>query len=126
MKRNALKRGQQAQAQQAHVGTWGYNMQRNKYERELITFLQKYPNRWHSWQGDAKTTRVVAVLALLHNLIVNITTCQMYWPGKGYVTGLWSKGDNLWANAVQKIKGDVAMSWQGRECRLGTGEVFKP
>lgn len=62
-------------------------MKRNKYEKALINFLQKYPNRWHSYNYDAKTIRAVATLHLLHNLKVNITTNQMYWTGKGYVEG---------------------------------------
>jgi len=71
-------------------------MRRNKAERDLINFLQKYPNRWHSYAQDAKTIRAVAVIHMLHNTLVNITTHQMYWKGKGYIEGMeieWKKDD---------------------------------
>lgn len=57
-------------------------MKRNKAERDLIQFLQKYPNQWHSFSDDAKTIRAVAVLSLLHGLKVNLNTSQMFWQGK--------------------------------------------
>jgi hypothetical protein len=63
-------------------------MGRNKYERDLIRFLQKYPNQWHTYNDDAKTIRAVATLHLLHGLKVNINTNQMYWTGKGYSEGM--------------------------------------
>lgn len=66
-------------------------MRRNKAERDLIAFLQKYPNRWHSYALNAKTQRAVAVLMMHHNLIVDTTTNQMYWPGKGYIKGAEGK-----------------------------------
>jgi len=56
-------------------------MRRNKYERDLINFLQKYPNEWHHFKNDAITLRTVAVLALMHGLKVDMNTLQMYWTG---------------------------------------------
>lgn len=57
-------------------------MRRNKAERDLITYLQKYPDQWHSFEADAVTLRAVAVLTLLHGLKVDMKTLQMYWTSK--------------------------------------------
>lgn len=56
-------------------------MKRNKAERDLILFLQKYPNQWHSFKTDVVTMRAIAVLHLLHGLDVDLNTNQMYWNG---------------------------------------------
>jgi hypothetical protein len=54
-------------------------MKRNKAERDLIQFLEKFPNQWHSFHDDAVTLRAVAVLALLHGLEVDMNSLQMKW-----------------------------------------------
>ena len=39
-----------------------------KHEKDLLSFLQKYPNQWHSYARDPKTLRAIGGLLMYRGL----------------------------------------------------------
>ena len=39
---------------------------------------------------------------------------------------LQAEGNDLWAEAILEVYGNIKIKWEGDECHLETGEVFKP
>lgn len=68
-------------------------MKLSKTEKEMLRFLMKYPDQWHSYANDAKTIRSVAGLYFyrglgVRGLEVSRYTHQMRLNGTEFKAGL--------------------------------------
>jgi hypothetical protein len=56
----------------------------NKYEKDLKEFLEKYPNKWHSYTTDKLTLKTIEGLHIQDGrMVLSRSTCQMKLIKKG-------------------------------------------